>query len=185
MKTLKAAFLSAVALLACLGAGLEGADAASLTRANNTTTYTANTGWNNATPSYFTFPVCPAFGQNVFITEIDISSNNNPALKLQGVLWLFNAAPTTIVADNANFNISATDFGNSIGGTNGIAFTLGSNQGSGAVNSGVTLSGGNLNAPLQVPCGANSNLYGMVEVVNAYVPAAQEVLTVNIRTWGY
>jgi len=180
MITLKRKF--AAALFALLASSP--AVAASLTRLANTTTYTVNTAWNSTSPSFFTFPVCPNFGAVVVIPEIDIFSSANPATKLAGTLWLFNTVPSapSIIADNANFVLAAADFANLVGGQNGIPFALASGQGAGAANSGVSLSSASLGAPLAVSCGPTNNLFGMVEVTNAYVPVSGEVLTINVKT---
>ncbi|WP_050400368.1 hypothetical protein [Bradyrhizobium embrapense] len=167
-----------------IGAGFAAYATASITRPANTTTYTVNTGWNNATSgatNFFTLSgVCRVNGGQVLITRTDIWSSANPTLKLSGVLWLFSATPGTNVNDNAAFNITSADFANLTGSFNGTPFTLGSNQSSGS-NSGVSLSG----APYQAQCTSGTqNIIGMVEVTNPYVPVSGEVLRVGIATVG-
>jgi len=156
----------------------------SITRPANTTTYTANTGWCHATSScssVFTFAnACRANGGEIVISGIDIWSSNNPSVKLAGVLYIFNATPGTVIADNATFQIASSDFGNQTGSFNGIAFTLGSQQASGAANSGMSLAA---NLPARCASGSTT-LYGMVEVTNAYVPASGEVLNINLHSVG-
>ena len=155
----------------------------SITRSSNTTTYTVNTGWNNGTPTVFTFAnVCPSNGGNAVINAIGLSSNNNPTLLLSGVLWLFSVMPATVIHDDSTFNIATADFANLVeSSTNGYPFVLQSAQASGAGNSGVSLTGTNYPAR----CAVNSRtLYGMVEVANAYVPASAEVLTVTLTAVG-
>lgn len=157
--------------------------AATVIRANNTTTYAAKTAWQGASPSYMTINVCPSNGATVVIDEIDISSGANPATKLQGALWLLNAppTPTSLLADGASFVLAPADFAKVVGGSNGISFTLASQQGAAATNSGVSLTGGGLGGPLEIQCAANTTaVFVLVEVINAYVPAALEPLTVNI-----
>lgn len=153
----------------------------SITRPANTTTYTANTAWNGTSNTFFSFTVaCTGNGKQVLIPQIDIWSSANPTLKLQGFLWLFSAVPGTNVADNATFNIAAADYANSLV-FSGIAFTLTANQASGAANSGISLNG----TTYQVQCAsATTTITGMVQVVNAYVPASGEVLTIGLRTIG-
>ena len=158
----------------------------SVTRASNTTTYTANTGWCGTTSTcstVFSFAnVCRANGGNIIVPNIDIYSSANPSTKLSGVLWLFNVTPGTVVNDNATFNIAGADFANLVGGSeNGIPFTLASAQASGASNSGTSLTG--INAQIQCATGSTT-LYGMVQVVNAYVPTSAEVLNVTLHTVG-
>ena len=116
----------------------------SVARPANTTTYAANTGWCHATSScssVYTFAsACRANGGEIVISGIDIWSSNNPSVEaLAGVLYILNATPGTIIADDATFQIAASDFGNLTGSFNGIAFTLGSQQASGAANSGMSL----------------------------------------------
>ena len=155
---------------------------ASITRSANTTTYTANTGWNNGTPTFFSFTgACRGVGAEVLIPEIDIWSSANQATKLQGVLWLFAAVPGTNVSDDATFNIAAADFANLTGNQNGFAFTLASAQASGAANSGASLTGTTYHAQC---ASGTTTITGMVQVVNAYVPLNAEVLHVALHTVG-
>ncbi|QPF81697.1 hypothetical protein IC762_17900 [Bradyrhizobium genosp. L] len=159
---------------------------ATIARPNNTTTYTANTGWNNATSAATGFfsltTACRVNGGQVLIPRIDIWSSANPATKLTGVVWLFSAVPGTNVSDNATFTIAAADFANLTGSVQGFAFTLGNAQtNSGASNSGASLTG----TTFQAQCASGTTtITGMVEVTNAYVPAANEVLTVGVATIG-
>jgi hypothetical protein len=160
------------------------APSGTITRSSNTTTYTANTGWNNGTPTYFTFSsACALNAQNVAITGIDIYSSANPTTKLQGILWLFNAVPGTIISDDSTFTIASGDYAVLTGSSfSGIPFALTNNQASGASNSGVSITYG---PGLQAKCGASAtSLYGMVQVINAYVPASAEVLTIILHTAG-
>jgi hypothetical protein len=85
-----------------------------------------------------------------------------------------------MIADDATFTIASSDFGNLTGQFNGVAFTLGSQQASGAANSGMSLAA---NMPARCASGSTT-LYGMVEVTNAYVPASGEVLSINLHTVG-
>lgn len=154
-----------------------------ITRAANTTTYTAYTGWNNGTPTVFTFQnACRVQGGEVMIPSLDVWSSANPTTKLSGVVWLFSELPGTLVADDATFTIAAADFAHLTGSAQGIAFTLANATGNtGNTNSGINLSGTNYVAT----CSATSTtIYGMVEVTNAYVPASAEVLHVRLRTLG-
>lgn len=154
----------------------------SITRPLNTTTYSTLTSWNGS-PTYIVLGVCPFVGAYVALREVDVWSSANPATKLQGVLWLLNAPPSTTLNDDASFVLPSVDYAKITGPQNGIAFTLANAQASGAFNSGITLSGNALNAPAVIHCGvADTNVYGLIEVVNAYVPASGETLTVNVQT---
>ena len=164
--------------------GAGGKSVASMTRPANTTTYTVNSAWCSTITTcstVYTFAnACRATGGEVLIPEIDIYSSANPTLKLQGILWLFNTTPGTVLADDATFTLTSADFANLTGGsTNGLAFTLGTSQGGSPNNSGVSLVGNTYAATC-----SGTSLYGMVQVVNAYVPASAEVLTIKVRTVG-
>lgn len=154
---------------------------ASIIRSNNTTTYTANTSWNNGTPTYLTFTnVCRAVGTSVLIPQILILDKANNTLALQGILWLFSVAPTPI-ADDAAFSIVAADWPNIItsqGFTTGIAVNQTFASG------GATIA--DLNGlQVQAKCAAaDRNLYGMVQVVNAYGPIALEELLITLKSVG-
>ena len=155
-------------------------------------TYTPFTGWCNSTSacaSVFTFPnACLANGGHSLLVGVDIYSNQSPvpATPLQGILWLFNVSPGTVISDNATFKIASGDYPNLTGGSfNGIPFVLGSTQATGASDSGVSLAGGVLGPPLGITCAAGSTtIYGMVEVVNAYQPVPSETLTINLNIMG-
>ena len=157
----------------------------SLTRPSNTTTYTAGTGWNNATSSatgYFTFSsACRVNGGQVLIPQIDIWSSANPTTKLVGVVYLFDATIGTLGNDDAAFMIAPSDFANLTGNQQGLFFALLNSQASGASNSGLSLTGVNYRA--QCASGTTS-IYGMVEVLNAYAPASGEALHVTLHTIG-
>lgn len=156
-----------------------------VTRVANTTTYTTNTGWCTLTSSCvttFSFAnACRVNGGQVIIQEIDIWSSANPTLKLQGILWLFAGVPGTIISDDATFAIASADFANLTGNHAGHAFTLANNQASSAANSSASLTG----TSFQAQCASGTTtISGMVQVVNAYVPASAEILNISLRTLG-
>jgi hypothetical protein len=154
--------------------------------------YAPFTGWCSATSacsSVFTFNnACQANGGHSILVGVDITSNQSPvpATTLQGVLWLFSVTPGTVISDNATFQIASADYANLTGGSfNGIPFFLASEQAGGAANSGISLTGAVLGAPLPITCASGSTtIYGMVEVANAYQPVLSEVLTVNLNVVG-
>lgn len=155
----------------------------SVTRPTNTTTYTANTAWANATSgaTYLTFTsVCRANGTFVLPTDLLVTDNANQTLKLTGVLWLLDAAPTAI-NDNATFSITSGDLAKI---KTFIPFTTATvvNQASGASGSMIDEEA-SLGRALK--CASNdSNLYGLVQVTNAYVPISGEILTFTLRVIG-
>jgi hypothetical protein len=181
--------LCGLACAALLNAPPAFAAPVSMARPANTTTYTANTGWcllASACVTYFTFAqACPRDAQRVQVYDIEIWSSANPTTKLQGVLWLFNKPPSTVISDDATFTIASADFANITGRSVGIPFALLNSQASGAANSSVSLTGATpgFYGPIGVQCAQGATaLYGMVQVVNAYVPANAETLTINLFT---
>lgn len=156
----------------------------SVTRPANTTTYTANTGWCNTTSTcatVFTFAnACRVNGGQVAVPSIDLWLSDHQTTALQGILWVFNVTPATVINDNASFNIATADFPNLTGSMSGFAFGMLSPQNS-PNNSGTTISG----TIFPMKCAAGSTtLYAMVQVVNAYVPTSAEVLNVTLHTIG-
>lgn len=152
------------------------------TRAANTTVYTANSGWALLTSgaTYGTIlNACRANGGYVTIPQVDVHSSANPATKLQGIIWLFDAPVATPISDNATFTIASADYANITGPVQGFPFTLASNQAAGAANSGASL----LSSMYHARCQATStNMFYMIQVVNAYTPASNEVLTIKLHT---
>lgn len=177
MFSLKRFLLASVLLLGALSSAYAGPARKTITRPSNTTTYTANTAWANATSgaTYTSFSVaCPGSGQ-LLIPQIDISVDENPSTKLQGILWLLKEAPTAL-NDNATFVIGTSDINNITGNKEGFAFTLVNNGASGATYSGITLAG----TTYMAQC-SGQTLYGMVQVVNAYVPTSGEIMTIDLH----
>jgi len=183
-----------VALLALFASGSSMADTASCTtyscssivsgsttRRTGTDTYNANTGWNTATSgaTYGTITgICRVNGGHVLIPQVDVYSSANPATKLQGVLWLFNTAPATVIQDNATFALAAGDFANLTANQSGFSFTLTNNQDTSAANSGISLTGTTYHGRCAV---GTTSMFYQIQVVNAYVPASAEVLTVKLH----
>jgi len=152
-----------------------------ITRPANTTVYTANTAWANATSgaTATTFSgVCRTLGTQVLIPQIDIQVDEAPATKLQGILWLFSAAVTPI-NDNAAFTPTSTDNGNLTANMQGFPFTLTAVQSGTNTHSGTSLTGITYHG--QCATGTNA-IVGMVQVVNAYTPTSGEVMTIKLHT---
>jgi hypothetical protein len=156
----------------------------SVTRPANTTTYTANTGWchtASACATVFTFTgACRVNGGQVVIPTIDLWLSDHVSTAMQGILWVFNVTPGTVINDDAAFNIATGDFPNLTGSMSGFPFTMVSPQSS-PNNSGVTVSG--TTYPMQCAAGTTT-FYAMVQVVNAYPPTSAEVLNVTLHTIG-
>ena len=145
-------------------------------------TFTANTGWNNSTPTFFSFTgACRINGGQVIIPQIDVWSSANPTLKLTGILWVFSGVPGANISNNATFTIASADFANLINFT-GIPFTLNNGQlSSGAANSSTSISGTNYAGRC---ASGTTTMTGMVEVTNAYVSTTGEVLNIGLATVG-
>jgi hypothetical protein len=156
---------------------------ASVNRPGNTTPYTANTAWANATSgaTYMTFTnVCRANGTTVLITHVIVDDFANQTTKLQGVLWLFNAVPTAI-NDNVTFSLASADMATKVAAIDFTASKV-TNQAAGASGSTTAELPG---AGIQAGCAAGDrNLYGLFQVVNAYVPVSAEVLTGRLKVVG-
>lgn len=153
-----------------------------ITRPANTTTYTVNAAWANAT-SGATYGVltgaCRNKGGTTWL-DIGVVDGANQTTKLSGELWFFNAAPTAI-NDNAAFSIAAADWPSKAAATAPLVFTASSIANPGSGVSGITT--GQATPPtgqfLTATCAGGSNdLDFMVKVTNAYVPVSGEVLTV-------
>lgn len=153
----------------------------SVTRPANTTVYTANTAWANATSgaTYTTFSaVCDRNAQQVLIPQIDIMVDEAPATKLQGILWLFSAAPGTPINDNAAFTLSSADFLTATGNVQGFPFTLTAVQSGTNTHSAISLTGVTYHAQCT---SASTAITGMVQVVNAYTPTSGEIMTIKLH----
>jgi hypothetical protein len=164
--------------------GSGGTVSANVTRPANTTTYTANTAWapnaSGSTPQYGTLTgVCRTNGGTVYVPDIHILDYANQTLKLTGILWLFNAAPTSVLNDDGAFNVASGDWSAEL---IPVTFTL-----SNVLNAGSGASGAvDVDVPVgvAVSCGASANLYFMIEVTDAYVPISAEILTVALKALG-
>lgn len=164
--------------------GFSSVPTSSVTRPANTTTYTANTAWCHTTSTcatVFTFAnACRTNGGAVLVPEIDLWLSDHQSTALQGILWVFNVTPATVINDNASFNIATADFPNLTGSMSGFPFTMVSPQNSPS-NSGVSLTG----TTYHMACASGSTtLYAMVQVVNTYAPTSAEVLNVTLHAVG-
>lgn len=164
-------------------AGWSAIISSTITRPANTTVYTANTGWANAVASAVatTFTAaCDRNGQQILIPQIDIQVSAAPATKLQGILWLFSAAPTAI-NDNAAFTLVSADNLALTGNMQGFPFTLTSVQSGAATHSGISLVGITYHAQCLT---GDTTIRGMVQVVNAYTPTSGEIMTIKLHALG-
>lgn len=152
--------------------------ASSITRLNNTTTYTANTAWGNVAVTYGTLTnVCRAPGSSIIIPDVIVADQANQTLKLTGEMHLFNATVTPI-ADDATWSVAAADVLNEVGVVP-FAMNYVENPAAGA-SGGMAAHVQGLG--IQATCGsASANLYYMLKVTNAYVPVANEVLQTAVK----
>lgn len=151
---------------------------ASFTRPANTTTYAAGQVVANATSaaSVLTFTNCGLANGGVgFINSITITDIAVQTLKPAFQLWLFNTAPTTTINDAQTWNPSATELNT----YNVPGFpVLVSNPAYGSSTGGnLTISG--LNIPFKCG-GSTTSLYGVLVILNAYVPVSSEAIQVTL-----
>lgn len=144
-----------------------------VTRPANTTPYTANDAWADATPTVggFVFAnASRAAGKSGLITDLTVFGSAAQGTQLQGELWLFDSA-ITAVADNAGFSLTITDLRKLVAK---IGFTLE------AAGGGVSIAEAlNLNRGFTTVGSANLN--GLIKVKNAYTPVSAEALTFRLK----
>lgn len=149
---------------------------ASYTRPNDTNIYTVKDALSDSTtsPTVLTFAnVGSSSGQQVLINEVLCTVSTKQSVLPQFNLWLFNIAPAPL-NDNNGFSLSDSDNDN-------VVAVIPLYQSFDAVN----------NARLETPNiqrfitldPANTSLFGLIEVVNGYTPAALEVFKFTLK--GY
>ncbi len=145
-----------------------------ITRPADTTAYAANDALSNSTsaPTTGGFTLSNAArqsGGSGIITDVIVTSSNDPATTLQGEIWIFDEAVTNI-NDNAAFAVSDTEIKTCVGK---VPFTLedaGNNGFYHAQNLGIGFT-----------CVGSADLRFLVRVKNAYTPANAEVITVVVK----
>lgn len=145
-----------------------------ITRPADITAYAANDALSDSTTAPtlggFTFTSAASkSGGSGIITDLIVTSSNDPVTTLQGEIFLFNTAVTNI-NDNAAFAVSDAEIKTCVGK---IAFTLedvGNNQFAHVQR-----------VYLAYTCSGSANLRFLVRVKNAYTPASAEVLTCIIK----
>lgn len=145
-----------------------------ITRPADTTAYAANDALSDSTSAPtaggFTLSnICRKSGGSVLITDIIVTSSNDPATPLQGEIFLFNQSVTNI-NDNAAFAVSDAEIKTCVGRVPFALEDVGNNDFYHAQNLGIlaTASG-------------SANLRFLVRVKNAYTPASSEVITVTVK----
>lgn len=151
----------------------------SKTRPNDTTAYAANDAWSDSTsaPTALTFTsVFRASGGTALITGLDVISSANKATALQGELWLFDTAPTAI-NDNAAFTITDGEYETVVAKIPFVLDSPGNSAADASGNTGCFIDG----LGILVTGVSSANLTGLIKVINAYTPVAQEKLTFRLK----
>lgn len=145
-----------------------------VTRPADTTAYAAGDAISNSTtaPTTGGFTLTGAArksGGSGIITDVIVTSSNDPATRLAGELYLFNQSVTNI-NDNAAFAVSDTEIKTCVGvvpfsffdaGNNGLAHMTGLN--------------------ILFTCSGSADLRFLLRARNAYTPANAEVITVIVK----
>lgn len=145
-----------------------------VTRPADVTAYASGDAIANSTSAPtaggFTFTsVGRQSGGSAIITDLIVTSSNDPATRLAGELFLFDQAVTAI-NDNAAFAISDAEIKMSVGVIPFYLFDAGNNQLA-------HVTGLNILAT----CIGTANLRFLVRARNAYTPASAEVLTFKLK----
>lgn len=145
-----------------------------VTRPADTTAYAAGDAISNSTTAPttggFTFSsAARKSGGSGIITDVIVTSSNDPATRLSGEIFFFNQAVTNI-NDNAAFAVSDTEIKTCVGvvpftlfdaGNNGLAHLTGLN--------------------ILFTCVGSADLRFLLRARNAYTPASAEVITVVVK----
>lgn len=147
---------------------------ASITRPADTTQYAANDALSDSTSSPtsggFTLSnICRKSGGSVLITDVIVTSDNDPATPLQGEVFFFNQAVTNI-NDNAAFAVSDAEILTCVGRTAFALEDVGNND---------FFHAQNLN--ILATASGSANLRFLIRVKNTYTPASAEVITVIVK----
>jgi len=145
-----------------------------ITRPADTTAYAANDALSDSTSAPtsggFTLSnICRKSGGSVLITDMIVTSSNDPATPLQGDVFLFNQSVTNI-NDNTAFAVSDSEIKTCVGV---IPFAL-SDVGNNDLYHAQNLS-------ILATASGSANLRFLVRVRNAYTPASGEVITVIFK----
>lgn len=145
-----------------------------ITRPADTAVYAANDALSNSTSSPtsggFTLTnICRKSGGSVLITDMIVTTSNDPATTLQGEIFLFNQSVTNI-NDNAAFAVSDTEIKTCVGK---VPFALEDVGNNGFYHA--------QNLSLLCTASGSADLRFLVRVKNAYTPASAEVITVIFK----
>lgn len=145
-----------------------------ITRPADTTAYAANDALSNSTSSPTTggftlSSICRKSGGSVLITDMIVTTSNDPATTLQGEIFLFNQSVTAI-NDNAAFAVSDSEIKTCVAKVPFVLEDVGNNGFYHAQN---------LN--ILATASGSADLRFLVRVKNAYTPASSEVITVIFK----
>lgn len=145
-----------------------------ITRPADTTAYAINDALSDSTSAptsggFTLTSIARKSGGSVLITDVIVTSSNDPATPLQGEVFLFNTAVTNI-NDNAAFAVSDTEIKTCVGRVGFALEDVGNND---------FFHAQNLN--ILATCVGSANLRFLIRVKNAYTPASAEVITVIVK----
>lgn len=147
---------------------------ASITRPADTNAYTAGDALSNSTSAptagggTFT-SAARASGKSVILTDLLVVSSAAAVTPMQGILHIFDTAPTAI-NDNAAFSVSDAQMLTCVARVPFTLVTRGANSGAHVqnINAGILTVG-------------SANLRFLVEVTNAYTPESGETLSFRAK----
>lgn len=158
--------------------GLAYLSTATITRAANTTAYTANDVYGNV----FELTNIGASGGYVFISSIDIIFNITALPSGMGAfaVYLYSSTPPSAITDNLPYSLSSGDR-TSIMTLNGFSLSASLARGGGGSVVAETL---NINQLFKLATGSTS-LWGYLVTLGAFTPAANsETATIRVRTFA-
>ena len=143
-----------------------------ITRPADTTAYAVNDALSDSTSAPtsggFTLAnVARTSGGSVLITDLYVSSSNDPGTPLQGDIFLFNTSVTNI-NDNTAFAVSDAEIKTCVAQIPFVLTDVGNNDFQHIQN-----------LAIMATCSGSANLRFLVRVRNAYTPASGEVITVR------
>ena len=157
--------------------GLAYESTATITRAANVTTYTANDVYGGV----FELTNIGASGGFVFLNSLDITFNITALPSGMGAfaVYLFNATPPSAITDNLPYSLSSGDRA-SIRTLNGLSLTASLARGGGSVVAEIL----NINQLFKLATGSTS-LWGYLVTLGAFTPAANsEAGTIRARSFA-
>lgn len=167
--------------LASVPAGLAYESIVTITRAANTTAYTANDVYGNSANAAFQLTNIGPSGGYVFLNYLGIIFNITALPTGMGAfaLYLYSATPPSAIADNGSFSIASGDRA-SILNLNGIILTASLARGGGSVVAEAL----NINQPFKLATGQTS-LWGYLVTLGGFAPAANsETATICARSFA-